>query len=372
MSKKYDYIYKIGDKINGLIIISQTRKEQKCGKKYKAYEVQSITYPNAPTYILEEYHLKRGASDGYLRGRRVFEGNSLYSIIAIRKFLVDINEAKTISPNSAKKIKVKCDNCDNIKTTTPNKLLNYGVQCVNCSNGLSFPERMFIAYLETKNIDYLHQVKFNDLKGRVFDFQIKINGVIYLVETHGEQHYLTKDKQFFIVENIQKSDNEKREYAKNNNINYIELDCRESSLGFIKESIKQCKDLPDITEEEEKNIKHLIENSAQYDIKKIIELYEKKEMSTLQIGKLFGITHNRVNSILRKNGINIRGYGKHQKLNDDLIIYDYNNGASMTSISETYNTSRQKISRILRKNNITIRNSAEQRKIKKQNKSNPS
>ncbi|HJG39061.1 MAG TPA: hypothetical protein K8V44_04575 [Staphylococcus saprophyticus] len=361
-----NYKYSIGEEVNGLIIVAQTYT-QDTKRKYRAYEVQSVSYPDAPTYITLQDNLSRGVGDAYASGRRVFEGNSLWSKKEYRKYILDIEKAKTIPPYSSVKIEVKCDNCDKIKMTSPNKLLNYGVQCVNCSNGLSFPERMFTAYLETKNIEYDYQVRFDDLEGRIFDYQIQIKGITYLVETHGEQHYLTKNKKFFVVEDIQKSDQDKRQYAKDNNIEYIELDCRESDIKFIKKSIEQCKYLPNITSNDERNIVSFMENSAQYDVKKMVQLYEQDKMSTLEIAELFKITHNRVNSMLRKNGVSIRGSGKHQNFDELTIVEEYVNGMSLTNLGKSYNTTHQTIARILRQNGVAIRSSGEQRKINKNN-----
>ena len=44
-----EYLYNIGDELNGLKIIDKTRLNNQ-----KAYEVQSLTYPDAPTYKTTE------------------------------------------------------------------------------------------------------------------------------------------------------------------------------------------------------------------------------------------------------------------------------------------------------------------------------
>ena len=84
-----EYLYNIGDELNGLKIIDKTRLNNQ-----KAYEVQSLTYPDAPTYKTTEGNLKKGRGDGYLNGNRVYEGNSLYSLKWTRPYIKDIEFSK--------------------------------------------------------------------------------------------------------------------------------------------------------------------------------------------------------------------------------------------------------------------------------------
>ena len=77
-----DYRFNIGEEINGLKIIDKIR----IGKK-KAYTVQSLTYKRAKPYNVTEYSLKEGKGDGYVKGDRVCEENSLWSLKNLRKRL---------------------------------------------------------------------------------------------------------------------------------------------------------------------------------------------------------------------------------------------------------------------------------------------
>ena len=88
-----EHYYKKGDTINGLLIIKQIRIKTKKGKE-KGYIVQSIAYPDAPPYEVREGNLMHGKGDAYLSGRRVYEGNSLYSYDEFKQFIVHPDKAK--------------------------------------------------------------------------------------------------------------------------------------------------------------------------------------------------------------------------------------------------------------------------------------
>ena len=74
-----------------------------------------------------------------------------------------------------------------------------------------------------------------------YDFYFEYNNEKYIVETHGEQHYVHS----FIgcggdtVDKVQKNDEFKKELALANGIkedNYIIIDCRSSTLDWIKDN----------------------------------------------------------------------------------------------------------------------------------------
>lgn len=101
MVAKKPHAYNIGEEVNGLKIVEQIREIN--GKRRKGYVVQSVKYPEAPTYKVPEYDLLKGNGDGYIRGLRVFEGNSFYSIKHLRRYIVDVEKAKQVTPSSNKK-----------------------------------------------------------------------------------------------------------------------------------------------------------------------------------------------------------------------------------------------------------------------------
>lgn len=303
--KRAEYKYQVEEVVNDTLkIVNQTRTlPNKRNKTEKAYEVQSLVYPDAPNYIITEISLKRGDGCAYKRGLRVYEGNSLYSVEHIRSYLIDINEAKSISKKSSKKIKMKCPNCEMEKIIAPCTLQNQGFGCTTCSKGTSYPELFMMAYLEVKEIEYEYQKVFDDLPNRRFDFYLpKENRII---ETHGKQHYENSGS-MYDYKKISESDDEKKRYCKLNSISYVEVDARESSFNYLKGTINKSI-LSDINKEEEKLIISQISKNKKYPIKEIISLY-KEGYSCKTIGDRHNLKTQLIWRILKKTNTPITGY----------------------------------------------------------------
>lgn len=333
---KTEYRYQVGEVINeSLEIVSQTRHGK---QNRKAYEVQSLVYPDAPVYIVLESGLDRGQGCSYRTGKKIFEGNSLYSVNRIRPYLIDIEESKSIPPQSSKKIKVKCLNCQKIKYIRAGNLVNYGVSCTNCSRNISYPEKLFKAYLEIKNIKYEYQRVFKNLPNRRFDFYLPESNTV--IETHGEQHYKNKSGSWDTTK-TQESDKIKEQYCKDNNISYIVINCSKSNFNYIKDEINKTTMLPEIKKEDFKSILNIIEDINVYPTKKIIKKY-KEGKSSYEVGKELGVSNDVVRRILRRHNIVVRTSGqskskkvknlKTNKVYDSITRASKKTGESITKI----------------------------------------
>ncbi len=352
-----EYLYEVGDEVNGLKIISQTRRIINKNNS-KGYEVQSLTFPDAPTYITDEYNLKRGSGDAYVKGQKVFEGNSLYSMIEYRKYLVNIEEAKRIRPNHKKPKIFKCPDCGKEKKISPNKLVTRGLFCINCSSNISYPELVLKSYLESKNINYEYQYVFDDFKNYKFDFKITISGIVYLIETHGEQHYNSENIWY---ERSFLSDKAKRIYCiKKSGTYLIELDCRESDFSYIINNINKCTYLPNVSVNDEKEILKIMKTNKRYPVKKIIELYNNGE-TTYQIGEKFKVSGNTIANILKRNNIKLRT-NVYSNLPMKEIEELYIKGITPKNIGELYGTNATTIRSALKRNGIKLRSSSESKK----------
>lgn len=300
MPAKNSHKYSIGQELNGLRIVDKIR----FGKSNeKGYVVQSLTYPEAPTYRIKEAGLKQGRRDAYVYGSRVFEGNSLYSIVELRPYLVDVEKAKTIRPKSKEKVELKCLDCNNIRKMDACNVSNRDFYCNRCSSNTSYPELFFGAYLDVKGLEHTKQKVFDDFHGFRFDFYIPSIGIC---ETHGNQHF---DINSFWYEASKESDNKKREYCIENNINLIELDCSKSSFSFIENKIKENTFLENITKKEKEEMLKIIEYNKKYQIDDIIKLY-KSGKSLAQVGKEFGLDYGTIVNILERHNVKSRGMGK--------------------------------------------------------------
>lgn len=264
---------------------------------------------------------------------------SLWSIEKVRPYITNIKEAKELTSQSDKIIKIHCSDCNTKKTTRVATLVNQGMSCM-CSSGISFPELFFIGYLEVKNIKYDYQVKYKNLNDRRYDFRIELNGVTHLLETHGEQHFLTEDRGHYKVETIQESDNIKRQYAKDNNINLIKLDCRKSNFDFIKKSIEGNSVLPDIEIKDIPSILELIEKNKRYPVSIIIKYYNNG-FSTFQISEKLDINRVVIGNILKKNNVKMRTTSSKKVIcvetgivYESITVAKNKTGVSVSNISE--------------------------------------
>lgn len=303
-----NYKYSVGDTIGQVKIIKYTRNK----KNEKSYIVQSIKYPDAPTYTVAERKLHDNYKDPYVLGRRIYEGNSLWSVVALRPYIEDIEKAKTIPKYSSQYINIKCPNCGVKFRKSAHSIMYNGCYCLECST-ISKPERIFLSYLKYINIEYEYQKIYNDLPHRIFDFKLILNGKTILIETHGMQHYT--DIGVWDYSKTVKSDEEKRRYAKDKGIPLLEIDCSSNTFNAILNNINKEPLLPSINEKDKEDLVNIylgISNNTNLNsiyAEKIIQMYADGKSST-EIGNMYGIHKNKVLSILHNYGINVRKNNK--------------------------------------------------------------
>lgn len=309
-----EYIYEVGEIVNETLkILKQIKMHRKCknqNRTERGYLVESLVYSDAEAYEVQEHVLKRGIGCAYVSGRRVCEENSFWGIKRLRKNIIDVEEAKTLTSQSNKEIKVKCDSCNNTKVMRAQDLANQGFGCNKCDVGTSYPELFFLAYNEVLELGFVSEVR--DLfKGYRFDFVNYENKTI--VETHGRQHFEKGvhwgNKNSY--EKTVKSDIAKRKWCKENGWTLIELDCRKSEFKFIQNSIKNS-NLPNVEDKHINEMITIIENIKKYDVKGIINMY-KNNKTIYQIAKVYNISHKTVANILNRNNVKMRIPGKYKR-----------------------------------------------------------
>lgn len=133
-----------------------------------------------------------------------------------------------------------CPECGSEKTMKAYVLANYGFACDRCSDGISVPEKFAISVLTQLGIEFKTQLSkstFAWVKNKKYDFYFKINEDSYIMEVHGEQHYIASKGVFNNLKKEQENDEFKKELALANGIkeeNYIVVDCRYSKLEWMK------------------------------------------------------------------------------------------------------------------------------------------
>ncbi|HAT4302323.1 TPA: hypothetical protein I9089_002430 [Clostridium perfringens] len=117
-------------------------------------------------------------------------------------------------------------------------IYNYKSIGCSCRDGKSYPEKFMRSLLEQLNVDFEIEYSPSWIDNKRYDFYIKECNCI--IEVHGKQHYdgSFKVKGGRTLEEEKQNDKHKKEVALLNGIKYyIELDCRESNMDYIKNSI---------------------------------------------------------------------------------------------------------------------------------------
>lgn len=151
----------------------------------------------------------------------------------LTKYLVDAKDGKLFKSTN-KKVKVRCLDCGFEKMMKLNHLAYYKFSCPKCSDGVSVPEKFMSNLLSNLNIDFETQYSPKWIGNKRYDFYI--DDLEMIIETHGTQHY-NDSIMFRSLQEEQENDRLKKTLAFKNGIkNYIVVDCRKSTLKWLKEN----------------------------------------------------------------------------------------------------------------------------------------
>lgn len=180
----------------------------------------------------------------YCHGKRVNETNCIWTTNPeLAKLLADPDDGYKYTKGSKVKIDWKCSNCNNIvKNKSILNVYNKGLKCLSCNDNISFGEKIVYSLLNQTNMEFEYQISFEWSNKKKYDFYIPSLNTI--IEVHGEQHYNGSFKKMGgrSLEEEQENDKYKREVAiKNNIINYVEIDARESDENYILDSLLNSK-----------------------------------------------------------------------------------------------------------------------------------
>jgi hypothetical protein len=171
------------------------------------------------------------------------------------------------------------------------------------------------SFLEQLNIKFFTQLNKNILKwckNYRYDFYFELNNEQYIIETHGEQHYeegfqkMKSKRKSKTLEEEQKNDRLKKELALQNGIkeeNYIVIDCRKSTLEWIRDNdngilnsiLSELFDLSKIDWDK-------VEEFALSNLIKIASEYKNNNPNTTtgMIGELMGYNYHTISNWLKQ------------------------------------------------------------------------
>ncbi|MBO3398508.1 hypothetical protein JJB71_13265 [Clostridium perfringens] len=243
-----------GGKIRKYLVKTTERFKKEIKDKYGNEYTVLGEYKGAKTKILMKhnckecnYHEWEITPSSLLQGKGcpVCSGNitklGINTIWDTDRWMVDLGvskeDAKMYSHSSGKKIIVMCPDCGRKKKIVIGSIYTYKTISCSCGDGKSYPEKFIVNMLEQLSLEFDTEYSPEWIKPKRYDFHIKDNNCI--IETHGMQHYDDRQTSFrTTLKDQQTNDKYKKETSFKNGIkHYIELDCRESNLEWIKNSI---------------------------------------------------------------------------------------------------------------------------------------
>lgn len=284
--------HEIGFIINGCKVIGKRLNPRSKERDYKMLCLQTNK-----TFYRRESRIDNGSPSPYVSGKYVYEGNWLFNEKHILPFLKNEEDAKTYTKYARREIECVCPNCKSEKKMAVNNLVSQGFFCHMCSSNIPYPERVMIALLNENEIVYKYQKVFTKLKLKRFDFYLPDYDVV--IETHGKQHYEEFSAWY---KKTHESDVVKKSFCENNNISYVEVDCRTSNFDFIIKNINKTilKDIL-VIHSREKLIKRIKDLEKIKDVDKIIDLHLHGKGNTY-ISRKIGITTWKVEGLLSRLG----------------------------------------------------------------------
>ena len=148
------------------------------------------------------------------------------------------NYDKTVYINSYIKVTIICPIHGDFKQNTVNHLR--GQRCPKCI--YSKNEEFIESYLKKNNIKFKAQARFDNCKYKKklpFDFYLPDYNL--LIEYHGEQHFIDASKYWTTckLEYRQKLDKIKKDFALNNNFNYLEITYKDNIEEQLNKILKR-------------------------------------------------------------------------------------------------------------------------------------
>ncbi|EGT3618567.1 hypothetical protein FJ641_04030 [Clostridium perfringens] len=222
------------------------------------------------------------------------------------RWMVDLGvseeDAKKYKSKSQKKIIVKCPDCGREKKIAIYDICtSKSIRC-SCGNGKSYPEKFVMNILEQLDIEFETEYKPKWSNNKRYDFYIKNASCI--IETHGEQHYNGSFEKIGgrILKEERANDKYKGEIALANEIKYyIELDCKESKLEYIKNSILNS-ELNDLFDLSKVNWTNCAEFANKNIVKEVCDYWNNKrdDETTTDISIFFNLNYHTIWSYLKR------------------------------------------------------------------------
>lgn len=216
------------------------------------------------------------------------------------KYFKNPEDATNYSAKSNKKMKLKCPICDREKIMPMYSFSDYGFKCDFCNDNISFPNkfiRLFLEQLPVTNVKYEYSPTWaNNYR---YDSYFEYMGKKYIVEMDGGFHYKDNELSKQTYEESRRIDNLKDNLATDNGIEIIRVDCRKSTLNYIKNSILNCK-ISKLFSLDNIDWEKCTEIYLKEDLERVCKFYNNSEKQTaIYVSEQLGIYRHKVEKLLR-------------------------------------------------------------------------
>lgn len=277
---------------------------------------------------------------------------------------VSKEDAKKYSTYSHNKITVKCPLCGREFKRQINQIcFRKSIACV-CGDGMSYSEKFIYNLLEQLNIEFIYQLNkttFDWCNNYKYDFYIpKFNCI---VEVNGKQHY---DGSFVrlsgkTLEDEQLNDKNKKELAIKNKINYyVEIDCRNTNMKWIRNSILKS-DLNNILNLSKINWTECRKFALSNRIKEICSYWKlhnninNEELTTSHLSNIFKLDKTTISKYLKKGTeLGWCNYNSKDEMSKNAIRTQKSNVKKIMCVEtiNIYSSSKEVVNILMKKYNI--------------------
>ena len=178
------------------------------------------------------FNLDKKLSLGYLYPK-------IAKMIAIKENDLTFNDTYYILPKSGVLVFYRCNDCGMLSKNKKRicDIVNY-YSCEFCSDGISIPNKFMANVLKQLKIDFITELNKSDFKWcGYFKYDFYLPRYNMIIEVNGEQHYKECSLTSRTLEQEQWNDLFKYKCAKSHVDNYIVIDCRKSTLEWMKNNV---------------------------------------------------------------------------------------------------------------------------------------
>lgn len=289
----HDYKYSIGEVVNGLKVLKQTRLKNYYGHNVKAYEVACES--DGYIQVKKETDLDRKRGCPVCRGLVCIKGindvgTTHHDMV---KYFLNKEDAYKNTYGAGCYVDFKCPDCGYVKNMQINTFTSRGFSCDCCSDGSTYPNKFMTSVLRELSVEFI-----SELSRRTFDWCNNYRYDFYLpdykliIEMDGGFHNKVHGKSNKTLEEIIETDRIKDEMAHGNGIYVMRINCeyghnkREATIlqNVLNSNLRFLFDFENI------NWNNCIKNALKSNVIKTCELYTENKsvqeiMDELKISK---------------------------------------------------------------------------------------